>query len=108
MLYACYIVIFRYKGQAVMLQIHFRPDYIYFGQDPAYKSPKCPRNAFFAKSRRSQWVNFHNHIKAASLKFKQGRKKKLLLKCIPQKLSRLQVYPGGGRKLHLKTVYRLI
>ena len=41
----------------------------------------------FAKSPRSQWVNFRKHIKAASLKFKQGRKKELLLKCIPQKLS---------------------
>ena len=98
MLYACYIVIFRYKGQAVMLQIHFRPDYIYFGQDPAYKSPKCPRNAFFAKSRRSQWVNFHNHIKAASLKFKQGRKKRAVTQMYSSKIVMTTSIPWGRKK----------
>ena len=32
----------------------------FFGPFPSWKSPKCPKNVFLARSSRRQWINYKN------------------------------------------------
>ena len=45
------------ERHAVTLQMPFRVDWSLFGTYPAWKSPKCQKNAFLTKCCGSQWVN---------------------------------------------------